>query len=81
MLQLTEKRFVDYFREQGETGMGYWIVTVCLKDGREFPQTVVTGGWVSSVRGYENIPFSEPDIDYFKVTHEKRPGKILRNKL
>jgi len=71
MLKLTEKRFADYFRQQGETGMGYWIATVFLKDGRLFPQTVIVGGVVSQVRNHANIPFSQEDIDRFEVTHDK----------
>jgi hypothetical protein len=38
MIKLTEKRFADYFRNQGETGMGYWVATVYLKDGRVIPK-------------------------------------------
>ncbi len=71
MFKLTEKRFADYFRYQPETGMGYWIVTAHLRDGREFPQVVVNGGVVTRVRHHKEIPFSEEDVDHFEVTHDK----------
>jgi hypothetical protein len=71
MFKLTEKRFADFFRGQPETGMDYTIVTAHLKDGRVFPQVVVTGGHVTRARGIASIPFTEADIDRFVVTHDK----------
>ncbi len=71
MLKLTSKRFSDYFRHQGETGMGYWIATVHLKDGSTFAQVAIVGGVVIGVRHHDVIPFVEEDIDYFEVTHDK----------
>jgi len=71
MLKLTEKRFADALRSQPETGMGYWIATTILRDGRRFPQTVITGGVVTQVRNHNSIPFKEADIDRFEVTHDK----------
>jgi hypothetical protein len=71
MFRLIDKRFSDYFRDQPETGMGYWITTVHLKDGRHFPQAVVSGGCLSRIRHHDAIPFLEVDIDCFEVTHDK----------
>jgi hypothetical protein len=71
VFKLNEKRFADFFRAQPETGMGYTIVTTVLKNGKRFPQTIVTGGVVSRVRGFSVAPFSETDIDCFEVTHDK----------
>jgi hypothetical protein len=71
MFQLTEKRFANFFRKSPETGMGYFVVTAFLKDGRHFKQVVVDEGHVTLVRGYSEIPFMESDIDHFVVTHEK----------
>lgn len=71
MLKLTEKRFADYLRNQPETGMGYWVVTMHLKDGREFPQVVVNGGVITRVRHHKKIPFVEKEIDRLEVTHDK----------
>lgn len=71
MLKLSDKRFSDYLRQQRETGMGYWVVTAHLKDGRSFPQVVVSGGQITRVRGYGDIPFRADDIDTIEVTHDK----------
>ncbi len=71
MLRLTEKRFADFLRDKPETGMGYWVVTVYLKDGRVLPQVAVSGGEITRVRHHEEAPFREFDIDRFEVTHDK----------
>ena len=71
MIRLIEKRFADYFRYQSGTGMGYWIVTAHLKDGRVFKQVMVDSGYLAKVRGYQDIPFLEGDVDHFVVTHDK----------
>ena len=71
MFELNEKQFIDFFRNSPETGMGYFVVDVVLKDGRTFKQAVVDSGHVTAVRGYTEIPFTQSDIDHFVVTHEK----------
>lgn len=71
MYPLTEKKFAEFFRSQPETGMGYWVTNVVLKDGREYHQVIVNGGYVTQVKGHTAIPFQESDIDHFVVTHEK----------
>ncbi|MGD0800977.1 MAG: hypothetical protein ABR906_06660 [Terracidiphilus sp.] len=58
---------------QPETGMGYQIATVFLKDGRQFDKVAIIGGTVASVDGNSYIPFAEPDIEKIVVTHEQRP--------
>jgi hypothetical protein len=71
VFRLAEKRFADYFRNQRETGMGYWVTNAHLKDGRVFSQVIVNGGYVTQVRHHASIPFFETDIDRFEVTHDK----------
>jgi hypothetical protein len=71
MYALTEKRFAEFFRDQPETGMGYWVATAILKDGREFKQVIVNSGYVTQVKGHSHIPFKEGDIDRFIITHDK----------
>lgn len=71
MYLLTENRFAEFFRTQPETGMGYWVTTAVLKDGREFRQVIVNSGYVTHVKGHNEIPFNESDVDHFVVTHEK----------
>jgi len=71
MFKLIEKRFADYFRTQPETGMGYWIADAHLKDGRVFHQVIIDSGNVTKVRGHDDIPFLEQDVQNFIVTHDK----------
>ena len=71
MFKLTEKRFADFFRQQPETGMDYYVTTAHLKDGGVFPQVIVSGGYVALVRGFPAPPFTEPEIEHFVVTHDK----------
>ena len=71
MFRLTERRFVRYFKDQPETGMGYWIATAHLKDGRIFKQVLVESGDVTKVRGSPGVPFDEADVDRFVVSHHK----------
>ena len=65
----------DHFSEQlvreRETGMGYQIVSVWLNDGRRFDQVVLTGGHVTQVRGYPEVPFEPLEVKRIKVTHKK----------
>ena len=56
---------------QPETGMGYQIVTVKLRDGRKYKQTIVDSGYITRVRGIDHIPFTEDDIAEIIVTHDK----------
>jgi hypothetical protein len=71
MYALTERRFAEFFKQQPETGMGYWVVTAWLKDGRRYDQVLVTSGYLTRVKNHGDIPFTEYDIDHFIVTHEK----------
>lgn len=64
--------WVDYLKQQGETGMGYQVVSVTLKDGRNFRQVVASEGFFTKVRGFKGIPFTAQDaIASVKVTHRR----------
>ena len=54
-----------------ETGMGYQIATIVLKDGRRFDQAVIVEGLISEIRGRPDIPFIEEDIAEIILTHDK----------
>ena len=56
---------------QPETGMGYQIVSVFLRDGRRFDRVTVVGGRITEVDGKKQIPFGEEEIADIKVTHGK----------
>jgi len=71
MLKLSNK-WASFFNAQPETGMGYVVTTVILKDGRRFERVCVIGGIVSSIEGRTDIPFDESEIREFIVTHDKR---------
>jgi hypothetical protein len=70
MIYLSEK-WAPQLTSQPETGMGYQVVTVGLNDGRQFPQAVVDSNYVTKVRGYAEVPFSEDEISSITVTHDK----------
>jgi hypothetical protein len=54
-----------------ETGMGYTVVSLTLRDGRRFEQAIIDSGWLSKVRGLSDIPFTEGDITDIHASHEK----------
>ncbi|HEX9470042.1 MAG TPA: hypothetical protein VF957_10920, partial [Bradyrhizobium sp.] len=76
------KRFVDFFKQQPETGMGYWVVTAVLKDGRRYDQVVVNSGFVTRVKGHRTFRSRNAKLTIL-VTHEKWDfgGKSSESKL
>ncbi len=70
MLKLSDK-WAPKLIAQGETGMGYQIVSVVLKDGKRFDQVVIVGGTIGQIKGIEGIPFAEDEIAEIIVTHDK----------
>ena len=56
---------------QGETGMGYQIASVVLKDGRRFDRVVIVGRNITQVKDIEGIPFTAEQIEQIIVTHDK----------
>lgn len=70
MLALSNKWAAELVA-QPETGMGYQIATIVLKDGRRYEQAVIVGGYVTKIRGLKDIPFAEADIRQIIVTHAK----------
>jgi hypothetical protein len=62
----------DHVRALPETGMGYIVVSVALRDGRTFDQVLISDtGYVDRVRGLPDIPFIEDDIVKIIATHRK----------
>jgi hypothetical protein len=70
MMRLAE-RWLEYLCTMPETEMGYQLVDIELKDGGEFKQAVVDSGYLTRIRGLDQIPFSESDIADIRVTHDK----------
>lgn len=56
---------------QPETGMGYYIVSVILRDGTRFNQVIVDSGYVTRIRGMKTIPYDDDDIEDIIITHDK----------
>jgi hypothetical protein len=71
MLQLSDKWAAALLGER-ETGMGYQVVTIRLKEGRRFDGVAVTGGIIASIDGHDDIPFSDSDIAAITVNHGRR---------
>ena len=70
MLRLSDK-WIDFILSKGETGMGYHVISVILHDGRRYDRVVADGGYVTRIKGYDTIPFTEGDIREVIVTHDK----------
>jgi hypothetical protein len=60
---------VDSLKRDEETGIGYQIVSVKLKDGRSFEQGVTSEGCIIQVRGYKDVPFAPDEIASVNVNH------------
>ena len=70
MLNLSDK-WAPVLVAQPETGMGYQIATVLLRDGTQINNVMIVGGIVTEVAGRNEIPFSEDQIVDIRVTHGK----------
>jgi hypothetical protein len=63
--------FVGQLRHAGETGPGYQVVSVQLKDGRLFDQVATSEGCIIEVRGHKEIPFVPEDVSSVIVNHKR----------
>lgn len=63
-------RFVGQLKNEKETGIGYQVVAVELKDGRSFDQVLASEGCIVEVRGFKRIPFSADEIAAVHVNHK-----------
>lgn len=64
-------RWAPALVSQPETGMGYQIASIVLKDGRRFDRVVIVEGIIAQIRGFTEIPFRGDDIAEVIVTHDK----------
>jgi len=62
---------LDHLKRTGETGIGYQVISVELKNGRYFDQVVASEGCIIEVRGYEGIPFAPEEIASVIVNHKR----------
>ena len=70
MITLTTK-WASELASKPETGMGYQVVSVILKDGKRFDQVAVVEGRITEIRGRKDIPFAEDQIAQIILTHDK----------
>jgi predicted fused transcriptional regulator/phosphomethylpyrimidine kinase len=70
MITLSSK-WATELASKPETGMGYQVVSVVLKDGKRFDQVAVVEGRITEIRGRTDIPFAEDDIAEIILTHDK----------
>jgi hypothetical protein len=57
-------------KQEKETGIGYQVVSVELRDGRRFDQVVVSEGCIIEVRGYAEIPFESQAVASLSINHK-----------
>lgn len=62
---------LDQLKRGTETGIGYQVVSVELKDGRYFDQVVVSECCIIEVRGFAEIPFAPHDVATVSVNHKR----------
>jgi hypothetical protein len=63
--------FLNELKQEKETGPGYQVVSVKLKDGRSFEQVITSEGCIIAVRGYAEVPFEFSDLATVKVNHKR----------
>jgi hypothetical protein len=68
MLQLSDK-WAPLLLSQSETGMGYQIAAVFLRDGTAVKGVKIVGGTITDIQGNRDIPFKEEDIVDIQITH------------
>ena len=61
----------EHLKSAEETGIGYQVVSVQLKDEKIFEQVVISEGCIIEVRGYKEIPFSADDVVSASVNHKR----------
>ena len=57
-------------KNEKQTGPGYQVVAVHLKDGRWFDQVVASEGCIIAVRGYHELPFQTEEVSSVMVNHK-----------
>ena len=68
MLVLSD-RWAEVLTSQPETGMGYQVVSIRLKDGRRIDNVTVVGGVISKLPATAPDWFSDDEIADIVVTH------------
>jgi hypothetical protein len=65
------REHADSLRGHRETGPGYQVVSVTLKNGKRFEQVVASEGCVIQVRGHKDVPFAPEEVAAVDVNHHR----------
>lgn len=62
----------QFLATKPETGMGYQVVTITLRDGRRVEDVaIIESSIIGEVRGQVDIPFEPDDIAAVELTHRR----------
>ena len=62
----------EFLAKKPETGMGYQVVSVSLRDGRKIEDVaIIQSSEIGEIRGYADIPFEPDDIVGMELTHRR----------
>jgi hypothetical protein len=61
----------NHLSREKETGIGYQVVSVKLKDGRCFDQVVASEGCIIQVPGHEIVLFVSDEVASVSVNHKR----------
>lgn len=66
------KTWSDFLFPKPETGMGYQVVAVTLRDGRKIEDVaIIQSEVIGEVRGHDDVPFEPEDIVSMELTHNR----------
>jgi hypothetical protein len=66
------KAWSDFLQTKSETGMGYQVVAVTLRDGRRIEDVaIIESHIIGEVRNHADIPFEPDDIVAIELTHNQ----------
>ena len=58
-------------KREKETGLGYQVISVVLRDGTCFEQVVASEGCIIAVRGFAEVPFEFNEVATVAVNHRR----------
>jgi hypothetical protein len=71
-MKILPKIWSEFLVKKPETGMGYQVVSVTLRDGRKIEDVaIIQSSIIGEVRGHHDIPFESDDITNLELTHRK----------
>ena len=66
------KVWSEFLAKKPETGMGYQVVSITLRDGRKIEDVaIIQSSEIGEVRGHADVPFETDDITGIELTHRK----------